>query len=813
MDKDYKPQNIETDIQKLWEKTNAFKTDLKNSKDKFYCLSMFPYPSGKLHIGHVRNYTIGDVIARAHKMLGKNIFQPMGWDSFGLPAENAAIANKIHPAEWTKKNIDHMREQLTRLGYAYDWNNEISTSDPEYYKWEQWFFLKLLEKELVYKRESEVNWDPVDNTVLANEQVIDGKGWRSGAEVERKKIPQWFLKITKYSDELLDSTDSLTKWPSRVRMMQKNWIGMSKGALIKFKLKGSDQYLEVYTTRVDTIFGVSFLALSSDHEIIKDIKDDKVINFIHKCKKLKVSEQTLSDIDKEGVNTGMIAINPINGENIPIWVANYILSDYGTGCVMSVPAHDDRDYEFAEKYDLLIKKVVIKKDDDNESSSILTDPGILINSDKYNGLESEIAKVNILDDLEKINAGESKTNYRLRDWGISRQRYWGCPIPVFYHKDGTVYPVPEKDLPVTLPDDIDFSKDGNPLNNHPTWKYMKCPYTGKDAIRETDTFDTFFESSWYYLRFLSPQYSEGLMEESKKEWLPVDQYIGGIEHAILHLLYARFFHKLMRDMGIVDNHEPFTSLLSQGMVLQGGIKMSKSKGNTIDPDDIIKKYGADTIRLFIMFSAPPDQSLEWSDTAIEGSYKFLKRLWALSYKILNETKISSLSDGEISINKKNDIKIKINKTIQKVTNDIFKRNSFNTAIAAIMELLNNLTKYKQQIDSESTTCIYGIKVIIKMLSPIAPHITQKIWASMDEKTLLMTEQWPKVDKAALEESKKEIIIQINGKLRGKLVINIDLDETKIREMILSDNKLNKYIINKEIKKAVYIKGKLVNYVI
>ena len=813
MDKDYKPQNIETDIQKLWKKTNAFKTDLKNSKDKFYCLSMFPYPSGKLHIGHVRNYTIGDVIARAHKMLGKNIFQPMGWDSFGLPAENAAIANKIHPAEWTKKNIDHMREQLTRLGYAYDWNNEISTSDPEYYKWEQWFFLKLLEKELVYKRESEVNWDPVDNTVLANEQVIDGKGWRSGADVERKKIPQWFLKITKYSDELLDSTDSLTKWPSRVRMMQKNWIGMSKGALVKFKLKGSDQYLEVYTTRVDTIFGVSFLALSSDHEIIKDIKDDKVINFIHKCKKLKVSEQTLSDIDKEGVNTGMIAINPINGENIPIWVANYILSDYGTGCVMSVPAHDDRDYEFAEKYDLLIKKVVIKKDDDNESSSILTDPGILINSDKYNGLESEIAKVNILDDLEKINAGESKTNYRLRDWGISRQRYWGCPIPVFYHKDGTVYPIPEKDLPVTLPDDIDFSKDGNPLDNHPTWKYMKCPYTGEDAIRETDTFDTFFESSWYYLRFLSSQHSEGLMEESKKDWLPVDQYIGGIEHAILHLLYARFFHKLMRDMGIVDNHEPFTSLLSQGMVLQGGIKMSKSKGNTIDPDDIIKKYGADTIRLFIMFSAPPEQSLEWSDTAIEGSYKFLKRLWALSYKILNEPKISSLSDGEISINKKNDIKIKINKTIQKVTNDIFKRNSFNTAIAAIMELLNNLTKYNQQIDSENTTCVHGIKVIIKMLSPIAPHITQKIWASMGEKTLLMTEQWAKGDKAALEESKKEIIIQINGKLRGKLVINIDLNETKIREMILSDNKLNKYIINKEIKKAVYIKGKLVNYVI
>ncbi len=813
MDKDYKPKDIEKNIQEFWRESHAFKTNLDNSKNKFYCLSMFPYPSGKLHIGHVRNYTIGDVISRGHKMLGKNVFQPMGWDSFGLPAENAAIANKIHPAEWTKKNIDHMRDQLSRLGYAYDWESEISTSDPKYYKWEQWFFLKLLEKGLVYKKESEVNWDPVDNTVLANEQVIDGRGWRSGAEVERKKIPQWFLRITKYSDELLDSTSDLEGWPSRVRMMQKNWIGMSKGALVKFKLKSSDEYLEVYTTRVDTIFGVSFLALSPDHEVLKSIQNDIVHKFIKKCKTLKVSEETMSNIEKEGVDTGLLAVNPINGENIPIWVANYVLSDYGTGCIMSVPGHDDRDYEFAYKYKLPINKVI--KNDNEQENSVLTGPGILINSDKYNNLDSESAKDEILKDLVKINSGESKINYRLRDWGISRQRYWGCPIPVFYHKDGTVYPVPEKDLPVTLPSDIDFSAEGNPLDNHPTWKYIKCPYTGKDAIRETDTFDTFFESSWYYLRFLSPNYTKGLMEESKKDWLPVDQYIGGIEHAILHLLYARFFHKLMRDIGIVDNSEPFTSLLSQGMVLQGGIKMSKSKGNTIDPDDIIQKYGADTIRLFIMFSAPPEQSLEWSDTAIEGSYKFLKRLWVLSYNILYDHQNPQVDDKDISKNKISDssINMKINRTLQKVTHDIFKRNSFNTAIASIMELLNSLTKYNQQNHSNNIICVNGIKIILKMLSPFAPHITQKIWADMGEKTILMNESWPLVDDAALEESKKEIIIQINGKLRGKLVINVDLDEQQIRDIILNDDKLRVYIADKEIKKAIYVKGKLVNYVI
>ena len=812
MDKEYKPQYIEKNIQDLWEKHKSFKIDLGNSKNKFYCLSMFPYPSGKLHIGHVRNYTIGDVISRGQKMLGKNVFQPMGWDSFGLPAENAAIENKIHPAEWTKKNINHMKAQLSRLGYAYDWDNEISTSDPSYYKWEQWFFTKLLEKNLVYKKESEVNWDPVDKTVLANEQVIDGKGWRSGAEVERKKIPQWFLRITKYSDELLRSTDDLKGWPSRVKMMQKNWIGISKGVLIKFQIKNSKYNLEVYTTRVDTIFGVSFLAISPNHKILKDIESDEVQNFIKRCKTLKVSEETVSSIDKEGVDTGLIAINPINNQEVPIWVGNYVLSDYGTGCVMSVPAHDERDHEFSIKYKLPIKQVIENIDNSADDDKAYTGEGKLINSEKFNGLDSNSAKLEILDSLEKINAGEPRTNYRLRDWGISRQRYWGCPIPVFYHKDGTVYPVPEKDLPVTLPEDIDLSKDGNPLENHPTWKYIKCPYTGKDAIRETDTFDTFFESSWYYLRFLSSSYEEGLLDESKKSWLPVDQYIGGIEHAILHLLYARFFHKLMRDMKIVDNSEPFMSLLSQGMVLQGGIKMSKSKGNTIDPDDIIQKYGADTIRLFIIFSAPPEQSLEWSDTAIEGSYKFLKRLWALSYSIISKNPPTKKSSDK-KIFPDDQVNMKINKTIQKVTNDLFQRNSFNTAIASIMELLNYLSKYHQQGHANNDILITGIKAILKMLSPFTPHITQKIWSEIGETTILMNESWPEVEHNALKESNKEIIIQINGKLRGKMVIDINEDESRIRDLILQDEKLKKYILDKDVKKVIYVKGKLVNYVL
>jgi len=771
---------------------------------------MFPYPSGKLHIGHVRNYTIGDVISRAQRMLGKNVFQPMGWDAFGLPAENAAIANKIHPLEWTKKNINHMREQLKRLGYAYDWDNEISTADPKYYEWEQWFFIKLLEKNLVYKKKSEVNWDPVDKTVLANEQVVDGRGWRSGAVVERKEIPQWFLKITKYSDELLEGLEDLNGWPTSVKMMQKNWVGKSEGALVKFRITNNDDILEVYTTRVDTIFGVSFLAIAPNHIILKNQKKNNAIlaKFIDKCKSLKLSEETISSIEKEGVDTGLTAINPLDGTLVPIWVANYVLSDYGTGCVMCVPGHDARDNEFAVKYDLPIVKVIISKESETDIDDIFMGEGTLVNSGKYTDLDSKLAKKSILKDLEKIDAGRSKINYRLRDWGISRQRYWGCPIPVFYHEDGTVYPVPEDDLPVTLPDDIDFTKDGNPLENHPTWKYIKCPYTGKDAIRETDTFDTFFESSWYYLRFLSPDYKDGLLDQSKNQWLPVDQYIGGIEHAILHLLYARFFHKLMRDIGIVDSSEPFLSLLSQGMVLQDGVKMSKSKGNTIDPDDIIDKYGADTVRLFIMFSAPPEQSLEWSDTGIEGSHKFLKRLWALSFKTFNCKNIDSPDLQKSSV-----MRTKIHKTIKKFTHDLFERNSFNTAIASSMELLNEMIKYNQSKDFDKEVLLEGIETILKMLSPITPHICQELWNSFNKNSSLIDESWPKVDNDALLESKKEIIVQINGKLRGKITIETNQNEDEVNAIVNLDEKIHGYLKDSDIKKIIYIKNKLINYVV
>jgi len=810
MNKDYNPKDIEANIQEFWEKNNSFKTDFNATKNKYYCLSMFPYPSGKLHIGHVRNYTIGDVISRSQRMLGKSVFQPMGWDAFGLPAENAAIANKVHPSEWTKKNINHMREQLKRLGYSYDWDNEISTANPEYYKWEQWFFIKLLEKNLVYKKKSEVNWDPIDKTVLANEQVVDGRGWRSGAIVERKEIPQWFLKITEYSDELLEGLEDLNSWPTSVKMMQKNWIGKSEGALVKFKISNSNDLLEVYTTRVDTIFGVSFLAISPNHNILKSQKKSNPIlaRFIDKCNSLKLSEETVSSIEKEGVDTGLTAINPLDGSVVPIWTANYVLSDYGTGCVMCVPGHDIRDNEFAVKYNLPVIKVINPESSKLVHKEIFIGEGTLINSGKYTDLESHLAKKNILKDLVKIDAGISKINYRLRDWGISRQRYWGCPIPVFYHEDGTVYPVPEDDLPIKLPNDIDFSQDGNPLENHPTWKHIKCPYTGKKAIRETDTFDTFFESSWYYLRFLSPGFKDGLVDKSKNNWLPVDQYIGGIEHAILHLLYARFFHKLMRDIGIIDSSEPFLSLLSQGMVLQNGIKMSKSKGNTIDPDDIINKYGADTVRLFIMFSAPPEQSLEWSDTGIEGSHKFLKRLWSLSFKVIDNNNSSN-----IDLQKSSNMRTKIHKTIKKFTHDVFERNSFNTAIASSMELLNDMIKYNLSKNFDNKVLLEGIESVIKMLSPITPHICQELWNNLDKNSSLIDEPWPKVDNDALVESKKEIIVQINGKLRGKVIIETDQNKEEVNSIVILDEKLNSYLKDNDIKKIIYVKNKLINYVV
>ena len=816
MDKEYNPIKIENEAQKYWGKNNSFKTNFSNSKNKYYCLSMFPYPSGKLHIGHVRNYTIGDLISRANRMIGKEVFQPMGWDAFGLPAENAAIKNKVHPAEWTKKNIISMKKQLNNLGFAYDWSTEISTADPNYFKWEQWFFLKLLEKKLVYRKKSEVNWDPIDKTVLANEQVIDGKGWRSGAQIERKEIPQWFLKISQYSNELLQSIDELTDWPDSIKLMQKNWIGKSEGATVFFEIENSEQKIEVFTTRLDTIFGATFLAVSPNHPIIINsnlAKKDNVNNFLKKCSSMKVSEESLSTVEKEGVYAGIDAIHPLTKNKIPIWIANYILAEYGTGSVMSVPGHDLRDYEFAKKYNLPIQEV-IKSNSSKNKKEIFTDDGVLHNSGDYSGMSSKEARQEILDSLKKTKLGIGKINYRLRDWGISRQRYWGCPIPVIYHDDGSIIPIPEEQLPVTLPEDIDFSCEGNPLDRHPTWKHIKCPLTGKDAIRETDTFDTFFESSWYYLRFLSSTDSKNLLTPNRKQWLPVDQYIGGIEHAILHLLYARFFHKLMRDNKIVDNSEPFLALLSQGMVLNNGMKMSKSKNNTINPDDIIKKFGADTLRVFIIFAAPPDQNLEWSDSAIEGAHKFLKRLWALSYSVINKKNNESIKEdkNENQLDSTT-LKKKIHSTIKKVTSDIFERKSLNTAIAAMMELLNELIRFNSKCLYADNILVDGIKSLLKMLSPIAPHLTHKIWFEFNNKIPIMNEEWPKLDASVLTDSKVEIIVQINGKLRSRVSVDYNETESVVTRKAYACENVTKYLSKGEAKKVIFIKNKLINFVI
>ncbi len=816
MDKEYIPKKVEKEAQEYWEKNNSFRTNFSSTKNKYYCLSMFPYPSGKLHIGHVRNYTIGDLLSRANKMIGKEVFQPMGWDAFGLPAENAAIQNKVHPSEWTTNNIASMKGQLNNLGFAYDWSAEISTADPDYFKWEQWFFLKLLEKKLVYRKKSEVNWDPIDKTVLANEQVIDGKGWRSGAKIQRKEIPQWFLKISKYSNELLKSIDELPKWPEPIKTMQKNWIGKSEGATIFFKIEDSNDKIEVYTTRLDTIFGATFLAVSPSHKFITDHdldKADNINSFLKKCSSVKVSEESLSTVEKEGIYTGVNAIHPITKNKIPIWIANYVLAEYGTGSIMSVPAHDLRDYEFAKKYDLNINKVIQSKDS-REEQEVFTDDGILCNSENFSGKDSGEARKLILESLKKEKLGEKKINFRLRDWGISRQRYWGCPIPVIYHQDGSVFPVPEEQLPVKLPDDIDFSCEGNPLEQHPTWKYIKCPYTGKDAIRETDTFDTFFESSWYYLRFLSPTDSNNILTADRKKWLPVDQYIGGIEHAILHLLYARFFHKLMRDCNIVDNSEPFYSLLSQGMVLNKGMKMSKSKNNTIDPDDIIKNFGADTIRVFIIFTAPPEQNLEWSDSAIEGSYKFLKRLWVLSHSII-EQKDNNVTKKTLEENEPESILLnkKIHSTIKKVTSDIFDRQNFNTAIAAMMELLNELVKFNSKSTNFNNVLVYGVETLVKMLSPIAPHITHKIWIELNHSKPVISEKWPQPDEDVLTDAKVEIIIQINGKLRSRISVNNDEIESVVADKARECQNISKYLDKVKIKKVIFVKNKLINFVI
>ena len=791
---EYNFKLIEKKAQKYWEKNKSFEAEPDTEKEKFYCLSMFPYPSGQCHMGHVRNYTIGDVISRYQRLKGKNVLQPMGWDAFGLPAENAALQNKVSPKDWTEKNIKEMKLQLKSLGFAYDWRRELKTCSEDYYKWEQWLFCKLYEKGLVIREKAEVNWDPVDKTVLANEQVIDGKGWRSGAEVEKKIINQWSFKITEYADELLNDLDLLDGWPDQVKLMQKNWIGKSKGVLFQFKSNHKDN-LEVFTTRPDTIMGVTFVALSFNHEIVeREAKDNhELADWIEKNSNVKQGEADLSKQEKKGFKLNAKAIHPITNQEIDIWVANFVLSEYGSGALMGVPGHDQRDFQFAKAHHIEIVQVI---DDgygekDNLENAI-EEKGLLINSGKLNGLSFEEAFSKLTEENDLGFKGKEQVNFRLRNWGVSRQRSWGAPIPMFVADEESEV------LPFSALSQEEITKEKIELN-------------GINYFKEKDTFDTFVESSWYFARFASYKSSESMLDAEADYWMPVDQYIGGIEHAILHLLYSRFFCKAMNDLSLINVREPFKRLLCQGMVLKDGSKMSKSKGNTVNPSELINFYGADTVRLFSMFAAPPEQSLEWSDSGVNGSHKFIKRLWSLSQNFLNQT----IDNKEQSIDLK-DIKIKLNQTIKKVSLDFEDRNQFNTAIAAIMELINYIPKAmlsKTVTEESHKTFREIIEKSLIMLSPIIPHVCHEIWGSLDKKNPIHNETWPTFNSDYLEGNEMTIAIQINGKLRGKIVVNTSSDkETIIKESKELDN-IKKYIEKENIKKTIYVPKKLVNFVI
>jgi leucyl-tRNA synthetase len=768
-------------------------------------------------MGHVRNYTIGDVIARYQRMQGKNVLQPMGWDAFGLPAENAAMQHNVAPAKWTYENIAYMRNQLKSLGLGYDWTREVATCHPEYYRWEQWLFTKLMEKGLVYRKLSVVNWDPVDLTVLANEQVIDGKGWRSGAPVERKEIAQWFLRITDYAEELLTGLDTLDGWPEQVKTMQRNWIGKSTGLQISFPLLEQDGTLDVYTTRPDTLMGVTYLAIASDHPLAKKaaVHNEPLEQFIESCSHVSTAEADMETMEKRGVDTGIRVTHPLTGETLPVWAANFVLMTYGTGAVMSVPAHDQRDYEFAQAYGLPIKAVIAPNAAvmADVSAQAFTDKGVLVNSAEFDGLEFNQALEAFAAALSAKGLGEKQTNYRLRDWGISRQRYWGCPIPVIYCPACGALPVPEDQLPVRLPEDIVPDGSGSPLAKLDSFKNCSCPQCGGPAKRETDTFDTFFESSWYHARYTSKDNATAMLDERADYWAPVDQYIGGIEHAILHLLYARFFHKLMRDQGLVKSDEPFKNLLTQGMVLLDGSKMSKSKGNTVDPQALIEKFGADTVRLFIMFAAPPEQSLEWSDKGVEGGFRFLNRVWR---QVTNhvEAGLVKAADASLSLDKDTKaLRLKVHQTLQKVTDDMGRRQHFNTAIAACMELMNELSKFSDESPAGRAVMQEALELLIAMLSPMTPHMTQHLWNALGKPGLVLDTPWPKVDELALVKSEIELMVQVNGKLRGKIEVAADADNATILAAAKAQDGVLKFIDGLEMVKEIVIPGRLVNLVV
>ncbi|WP_461535809.1 leucine--tRNA ligase [Spongorhabdus nitratireducens] len=864
MEEHYHPHRIEEDTQKFWETNDSFAVTEEEGKEKYYCLSMFPYPSGRLHMGHVRNYTIGDVVSRYQRMQGKNVLQPMGWDAFGLPAENAAIKNKTAPAPWTYDNIEYMKAQLKRLGFGYDWNRELATCKPDYYKWEQWFFTKLYEKGLVYKKMSSVNWCPNDATVLANEQVEDGRCWRCDTLVERKELPQWFVKITAYADELLADLDQLDEWPEQVKAMQRNWIGRSEGIQMNFKLatpvEGAADNFDIYTTRPDTLMGVTYVGLAAEHPIAlaAAANNPELADFIKSCKQNTVSEADMATMEKKGVDTGLKAIHPITGREVPVWVANFVLMEYGSGAVMAVPGHDQRDWEFATKYGLNIEQVIepVKADADCDIKVMAyTEKGKLVNSGEFDGLTSEAAFEAIASKLESEGKGERKVNYRLRDWGVSRQRYWGSPIPMRYLEDGTEVPVPLEDLPVRLPEDVEMDGVQSPIKADPEW--AKTTHNGQPATRETDTFDTFMESSWYYARYCSPQSDDQMLDPTAANyWLPVDQYIGGIEHAVMHLLYSRFFHKLLRDAGLVDSDEPFKRLLCQGMVLAdtfytldekgvkqwvapkevkaerddkgrlisavhaetgarvehaGMSKMSKSKNNGIDPQELIDQYGADTVRLYAMFAAPPEQTLEWSESGVEGAHRFLRRYWKMLTDLVNNGEAIELDKNALTKEQKA-LRLKTHETIRKVSDDCERRLTFNTAIAAVMELCNAIGKHKGDEAQDRAVVREALEAVTLLLSPIVPHIAHKAWELLGHNDAVLTALWPQVDESALVKDAITLVVQVNGKVRAKLEAPADASKDELEQMALVHPNVTKFTDGKTLRKVIVVPGKLVNIV-
>jgi leucyl-tRNA synthetase len=857
----YNPAELERDAQQFWTDNKTFEVSEDHSKEKFYCLAMFPYPSGKLHMGHVRNYTITDVIARYQRMQGKNVLHPMGWDAFGLPAENAAIQNKTAPAKWTLENIAYMKAQLKSLGFGIDWSRELATCEPSYYKWEQWFFTKLYEKGLVYKKTSAVNWCPHDATVLANEQVIDGGCWRCDTPVERKEIPQWFIRITDYAEQLLDDLDDLDHWPEQVKTMQRNWIGKSRGVDMTFNLAetlGEHASFDVYTTRPDTLMGVTYLSLATQHPIALKVAETNpaLSAFIQQCQTQQVSEAEMATMEKLGMDTGISAEHPLTGELVPVWVGNYVLMDYGSGAVMAVPGHDQRDYEFAKKYQLPIKQVVAPAGDEvcDINNEAFVAKGLLINSGDYDGMNFSAAFDAIAAALAAKEQGSVTTNYRLRDWGVSRQRYWGSPIPMYNLADGGEIPVPLEKLPVLLPTEVEMDGIQSPIKADLDWK--KAELNGQAVEHETDTFDTFMESSWYHARFTCSDLDSAMLDPDRANyWLPVDQYVGGIEHAILHLLYARFYHKLLRDEGLVESSEPFKSLLCQGMVLaesfyaetdgrkrwlapsevtverdekgrtikatetatgeeikSGGVtKMSKSKNNGVDPQTAIDKHGADTVRLFTMFAAPPEQTLEWSNEGVAGAHRFLRKLWTMVQTHLQLGDIPSLTTDALNDAQKN-LRRKTHETISKVNDDYGRRNTYNTAIAAVMELLNEVGKLGDSEPQSIATRHEALTSAVLLLSPIAPHICHSLWHLLGNTGAVADAPWPQLDEAALVRSSIQIVVQVNGKVRGKIEVAADATKEAVEQMALEDSNVQRFTEGVTIRKIIVVPGRLVNIV-